>query len=437
MRSTPIYNALVMTDFLYKIVSQEQWQQSQGSKELMLTDFDSDFIHLARKDQIVHVVQKFWKNQHPLILKLRTSELSGRLVEEVNPGGATKYFHLYSGNIPLASVVEAVTFRAAIDFGSGAIKIQVNVVDLITNQLLAEPLLSTYAILYLTEDMAKHGGMISEAMEHQALAILERFKEEAITIGIATYGYPPEFIGIATEAFRRAHNGADLLKKIEKVLSIPFQILCQDEEGELGFQTAKTCFPMIPEEEMIAWDSGNGSFQFTAKEGRNYLIYRGPLGLGTVRVILSKEMRKVPVFQSHQSGNPISENEAKVLAQHVQEKLLAVPEWFIAKLKSKTVKIVCFGEGESVFFVLAKASATLKSQEFLEGLPLSLKDIQEVLSAYIGYDDERLQAIGLHQKTLTSAILVSTILEYFNIPKIYFKRSLGITPGMLVSQPLS
>lgn len=433
MRSIPICNAAIMIEFLYKIVSQEQWQQSQGSGELILTDFDSDFIHLARKEQVVPVVQKFWKNQHPIVLKLKASRLLGRLVEEVNPGGTTKYFHLYSGKIPLTSVVEATTCRAAIDFGSGAIKIQVNVVDLITNQLMADPLLSKYAILYLTEDMAKHAGRISEAMEHQASAILQSFKEEAMTRSIAALGYPPEFFGIATEAFRKAHHGEDLLKRIETALNIPFQILCQDEEGVLGFKTAKTCFPMIPEEDMIAWDSGNGSFQFTAKKGGNYLIYRGPLGLGTVRVILSKEMRQVPVFQSHQSGNPISKNEAKVLSQHIQEKLLVVPEWLIAKLQSKTTKVVCFGEIESVFFVLAKASSTLKSQELLDGMQVSLTDIQEVLKAYLGYDDERLHAIGLHQKTLTSAILVSTVLEYFKIPKIYFKRSLGITSGMLIS----
>lgn len=42
-----------------------------------------------------------------VLLKLETAKLRGRLVYEVNPGGTTKYYHLYEGSIPLEAVVEA------------------------------------------------------------------------------------------------------------------------------------------------------------------------------------------------------------------------------------------------------------------------------------------------------------------------------------------
>lgn len=49
-------------------------------------------------------------------------------------------------------------------------------------------------------------------------------------------------------------------------MGIRFQILQQEEEGKLGFFTAKTLFPRISDEALLAWDSGNGSFQIAASD---------------------------------------------------------------------------------------------------------------------------------------------------------------------------
>ncbi len=87
-------------DVLYKIVSMASWERSQSTQVLELPPLDQDFIHLATEDQVARVVRKFWSGKEHVVLKLDSSALIGRLVYESNPGGETKYYHLYEGMIP-------------------------------------------------------------------------------------------------------------------------------------------------------------------------------------------------------------------------------------------------------------------------------------------------------------------------------------------------
>jgi uncharacterized protein (DUF952 family) len=95
--------------FLYKILSVSNWQASQGKTALQLSQDDAQFIHLAMESQVERIAQKYWADApRYVVLKLETSKLQGRLVLEANPGGETKYYHLYQGSIPLKAVVEAL-----------------------------------------------------------------------------------------------------------------------------------------------------------------------------------------------------------------------------------------------------------------------------------------------------------------------------------------
>lgn len=98
-------SVLSASKFLYKIVSLEDWEASLGQEEIRLSPFDSDFIHLATKEQIAHVAGKFFKGKEHVILTIETKDLIGRLIYEANPGGSTKYYHLYEGSVPLEAVI--------------------------------------------------------------------------------------------------------------------------------------------------------------------------------------------------------------------------------------------------------------------------------------------------------------------------------------------
>lgn len=327
--------------------------------------------------------------------------------------------------------------RAAIDFGSGAVKIQMVEVDNEENRIVGESLLAKYVPLGLTEDVAAHDGFISEEMKQKATDILQRFKEEALKAAARVGQNEVEFTGIATAVFRKAQNGNDLLQIFEKNLGIRFQILPQDEEGKLGFLTAKALYPSTPEALLLAWDSGNGSFQMTTKEGENYQIYQGPLGHGTVRVLLSKEIRHDPILQTHESGNPVFKKEAIELTQKIKEHLPSLPAWLKEKLSSDEVLIATFGDGESIFALVSQALAYLDgTKEPAQQATISFSDVQRVIDSFIEQEDEIFIEAGLHCKTLTSALHLSAIMEHLGIQVIHYKRSIGNTPGMLIAPQL-
>lgn len=98
--------------YLYKVLSVEDWKKSQNMKVVKLTDADQDFIHLARENQLDRIVAKYWdKVPEYVVLKIDMTKLPGKLVFEANPGGENKYYHLYDGSIPLKAVVESKTIK--------------------------------------------------------------------------------------------------------------------------------------------------------------------------------------------------------------------------------------------------------------------------------------------------------------------------------------
>ena len=92
--------------YLYKIVSPEEWQESLMKNEVVRGTLDQQFIHLSTDAQLKHVAEKFWKGKKLVVLKLDPKKLPGRLVYETNPGGSNRYYHLYEENIPLDAVLE-------------------------------------------------------------------------------------------------------------------------------------------------------------------------------------------------------------------------------------------------------------------------------------------------------------------------------------------
>lgn len=94
--------------YLYKILSLRSWQASQHSKRLTLPIEDDAFVHLSRDDQLERIILKYWPNATQyVILKIDTAKLQGKLVFEANPGGTSRYYHLYDGHIPFSSIVES------------------------------------------------------------------------------------------------------------------------------------------------------------------------------------------------------------------------------------------------------------------------------------------------------------------------------------------
>lgn len=77
--------------YLFKILSVEDWQDSQKKDRLKLADSDNRFIHLFTEDQLDRIASTYWSHSPEyMILKIEIAKMPGRLVYEANPGGDNK-----------------------------------------------------------------------------------------------------------------------------------------------------------------------------------------------------------------------------------------------------------------------------------------------------------------------------------------------------------
>ena len=72
---------------------------------MALPSEDAAFVHFAKKDQLEHILSKYWVESY-VVLSIDSSKLTGRLVLEGNRPGGDLYYHLYEGKIPLDAVTE-------------------------------------------------------------------------------------------------------------------------------------------------------------------------------------------------------------------------------------------------------------------------------------------------------------------------------------------
>jgi hypothetical protein len=314
--------------------------------------------------------------------------------------------------------------RAAVDLGSGTIKMQAALVDTRSNTLLEPPFYSKYLPLSLTEDAAINAGYISDKAIQSAIDILELLKGEVASASISHC----EFSGIATAVFRNAFNGKEALREIEKTTGIRFELCSQQLEGELGYLTAKAQNNSIHCENLIAWDSGYGSFQLTSRKKEGFDVYLGPVGHGSVRVLLSTTIRNNDEHLPCSSLNPISMQEALELQNHITSLLPPPPAWLREKVSSKEAYVATFGDIESIFSL---ALQTTGKPWFIGSL--SAEHAMEQLPRYLDCVDTVLDAQNIHRKTGTALIFLTSVMKHLDIRTIHFKQTLGSTLGMLIS----
>jgi uncharacterized protein (DUF952 family) len=90
---------------IFKIITLDQWEQSQEQDYIALSARDEEFIHFAEKDDITRIAHEFFAGYEELVvLSVDIKKLPGDLVREDNPGGRRKFYHLYNGSIPKSAV---------------------------------------------------------------------------------------------------------------------------------------------------------------------------------------------------------------------------------------------------------------------------------------------------------------------------------------------
>lgn len=159
--------------------------------------------------------------------------------------------------------------RAAIDIGSGATKLRVAEVNLKTNKVEKILVNESFPVQYQEELSKSHDGKFNEKVMATGMDAIKKSKEIAMKYNAE------KVIGVATASFRNASNADAFADKIFKETGVKIHIIDQELEGVLAFQaTAATI--SFDSKDLIVWDIGGGSFQFTALDDNGTIVvYRG------------------------------------------------------------------------------------------------------------------------------------------------------------------
>jgi hypothetical protein len=323
--------------------------------------------------------------------------------------------------------------RAALDFDQSTIKAEACLVDTSSNTIIGNPLLTKIVWVNLIEDIANHHGAISDTMERKLTELFADLRSEAQAAGAAAGCPEVQFSGYAAPIIGKASNGQAILQKLDRELGIYLFVLEPADEEWRDFMDAKALFPQVPEDCLLSWSSGPGSFQITAQGENRPLIYQAPAGYGTLQVILSKEIRKKRVLQPQETGNPISLKEVALLTEKLKTQLPPIPNWLAEKSGWQDSFFATFNH-ESIFALVAKDVATCKGP-YGDAL-ITLSELQEFTRNFAGKEDADFKALGIDPETYPRVLYLSILMDYLGISSLHYKSSFGHTTGMLITPKL-
>jgi exopolyphosphatase / guanosine-5'-triphosphate,3'-diphosphate pyrophosphatase len=165
--------------------------------------------------------------------------------------------------------------RAAFDIGSGSTKMVVAKVDICQQMILNVLLRDSRKVGYKEALAADSNNKLPSQTVTTGIKALAELKRGAQALGAK------EFLGVATSAFRKAVNGALVIKKILKNTGIKVSIISQRREAILGYLAVSAIFKSVDQakKRFVVWDIGGGSMQITTSSSadKEYLVYEGEL----------------------------------------------------------------------------------------------------------------------------------------------------------------
>lgn len=307
---------------------------------------------------------------------------------------------------------QQVTTRAALDMGSGEIKITVADVDLLTNKIVTIWHQSKKRVPVRKDVAASPDNRLSPAIEEQVIDTILTMKENVKQFNAK------EWVAVGTSVYRTAKNGQEFLDRVRRATGVVIHLLPQIEEAEIGFTTAVATSKESPDD-AISWDSGSGSFQITKMLDGNLEMY-------------GAEFAFVPALEAifairHQSfnnssPNPISKNEALELIKSIQSKLPATPQWLTNSNKS----LIGIGGDAGDLFHIGSVATGKRS--------FTKEDIFKAISELSGKTDEQLRdQFVLPEKTIIALSLIYAIMDHCNLKEVTYFPTFGNCEGVLIT----
>lgn len=298
--------------------------------------------------------------------------------------------------------------RAAFDFGSGKIKIQVADVDTKTGSILKN-VYTDDAVVLLSEDLAQQvDGYFSLMIQKKAIETARQFKQKAVELGAT------DFCGLATEAYRKARNGQDLIAQYREQLQISVRLISQEEEGKLGFLALVNEKGLDPLK-TVCWDIGGGSFQITYMDEEQAIhVFKGPFGRSTTKIgIISHVKHQNPC--NVKTVNPMSMADWNSALRYLNASLPPVPASLVLKLKDTNVQLI---------------GISAHPRKLRDLNIYSLDDILTLLESYIDKSDEDLNG---QESLIPDLALVYSVMHMLEVDHVnYVRTNSGSSSALLV-----
>jgi len=289
--------------------------------------------------------------------------------------------------------------RAALDIGSGTVKVGVALVD--TVQLTAQLIFEQETEVLAAQDLKRSGSdELSEALLDRAFAVVAGYRDKARELGAV------ELRGVCTAAYRTASNGQSFAKRVSTLDGVTVSVIKQLEEGRLGFATAAALTGGMGSPSAnttVCWDSGGASFQLSDMQGR---CFEGQLGSSVVTHLMVSAIQRKD-FKRTQSANPATLEDARQLFALLLSKIDAAPDWLAEHLSGGS-NVLAIGGGTSMSQLAAR----------LVGRPdgLTAEAVWDVLTSQcLGRADSDLAELSQPEMVVPKLVLMAAVLTKLGI----------------------
>lgn len=237
--------------------------------------------------------------------------------------------------------------RGAIDIGSGSTKAFAAVVDVCQNpKRIVEKLFDEKVKISFGEAVEKSSdGTFPPEVVTDASAKVATFAEQMNQKNLESLTI------VATAAFRKAKNGADVAGRISEAIrdrmkgktkldlaTLRVQILSQEQEAEVGAQSALTNLPtsagVVSNSPIVVWDIGGGSMQMWSAPVSTANsppaaphLFTGDLASVTFKNKVIQDIQKKNPAEK-KSPNPLKADSKKAVAVSRAHAKSNVPEFF-------------------------------------------------------------------------------------------------------------
>ena len=155
--------------------------------------------------------------------------------------------------------------RAAIDVGSGSTKVCIADIDTETNQIINILFDGSFSVPYQSYLEIDPNAHFNTEIQDKGLAAFTKIQE------LLEQHQVTHVKAVATEAFRKAHNGREFAQIVQEKTGIPLSVISQEDEGMIAFYSAVSSSHTDPDN-LLIWDIGTGSFQIIAENGPDHEI---------------------------------------------------------------------------------------------------------------------------------------------------------------------